>query len=92
MSDRKFIRINDKFIRFDKIQSIEVKEWFATDSMAEIALTMGNFNSESIILHTPEWMPEDECAIYLRPKINKLVDFIEDAINGKLVDYYIEFE
>ena len=53
MSDRKFIRINDKFIRFDKIQSIEVKEWFATDSMAEIKLTMGNFNSESIYLKPP---------------------------------------
>ena len=92
MSNRKFIRINDKFIRFDKILSIEVKEWFATDSMAEIKLTIGNFNSESIYLKPPEWMPEDECAIYLRPRINKLVEFIEDAINGNLVDYYIEFE
>lgn len=92
MSNRKFIRINDKFIRFDKIQSIEVKEYFDTDSSAEIHLSMGNFNKETIYLNTPEWMPKEECIKYLRPKINELVDFIEDAINGNLTDYYIEFE
>lgn len=93
MSKKYFIRINDQFIRFDKIKEIEVLKYFKTDSMAIIKiLFIDSFNSTEICLKTPEWMPVKECSEYLNPRITEVVSFIEKAINGNLNEYSIEFE
>lgn len=87
---RHFIRINDKFIRFDRIKSIETEEWFTTDSMAIINISFSQGPTEKIFLLSDEWLSGKDAEDYFRPKIKAVTDFIEKAIKGDVQEYFIE--
>lgn len=86
-----FVRINDKYIRFNRVKSIKVNEYFTTDSMAviEIDFTVG-YSTEEIILTSEEWVSDGDAENYFRPKIKAIVDLIEGAISGTIDNYEIE--
>lgn len=89
--ERHFVRINDKYIRFNRVKSIKVNEYFETDSMAviEIDFTVG-YSKEEIVLTSEEWISGLEAENYFRPKIKKIIDLIESAISETTTNYEIE--
>lgn len=86
-----FVRINDKYIRFNRVKSIKVNEYFTTDSMAviEIDFTAG-YSKEEITLTSEEWISEVDAENYFRPKIKAIIDLIEGAISGTIDNYELE--
>ena len=91
MSPKKYIRINDTYNRFDRIDYFKVERWFQTDSFAEIKIyTHSPSDIIQINLFTEGWKPTELAQAELEPKIKQISEFIEDALLGKLTCYEIE--
>jgi hypothetical protein len=89
--ERKFIRINEHFIRFDRIASIEIERLYQTDSCIDLKIRyIDGFQTLSFFINSDKWMPEEECKEYFEPRIKNLIEFVEKAIAGTLTEFEIE--
>jgi hypothetical protein len=89
--ERKFIRINEHFIRFDRIASIEIERLYQTDSCIDVKIRyIDGCQTLSFFINSDKWMPEQECKEYFEPRIKKLIEFVEKAIAGTLTEFEIE--
>jgi hypothetical protein len=89
--ERKFIRINEHFIRFERIASIEIVRYYETDSCIDLKIRyIDGFQTLSFSINSDKWMPEQECKEYFEPRIKKLIEFVEKAIAGTLTEFEIE--
>jgi hypothetical protein len=89
--ERKFIRINEHFIRFDRIASIEIERLYQTDSSIDVKIRyIDGFQTLSFFINSDKWMPEQECKEYFEPRIKNLIEFVDKAIAGTLTEFEIE--
>jgi hypothetical protein len=88
---RKYIRINDQYIRTEYIIGFRAERWYTTDSMATIYINMLDRKDIEINLYTLQWMPENEAREYLDPKIQQIFQFLDSCIGyANNVNYEIE--
>jgi hypothetical protein len=89
--ERKFIRINEHFIRFERIASIEIERLYQTDSCIDVKIRyIDGYQTLSFFINSDKWMPEQECKEYFEPRIKNLIEFVEKAIAGTLTKFEIE--
>jgi hypothetical protein len=89
--ERKFIRINEHFIRFERIASIEIERLYQTDSCINVKIRyIDGYQTLSFFINSDKWMPEQECKEYFEPRIKNLIEFVEKAIAGTLTEFEIE--